>query len=105
MAVGAADASVWTAHGIAYPHAGARLTTLEESLRVVRSLWRTADGFTPIQHPAPPIWIAAMRPRALALTARCADGWEASYVSPADFTRCWHELSALLRAEGRATES
>jgi alkanesulfonate monooxygenase SsuD/methylene tetrahydromethanopterin reductase-like flavin-dependent oxidoreductase (luciferase family) len=42
-----------------------------------------------------------MGPRALALTARCADGWEASYVSPADFAKRWARLAALLDAAGR----
>lgn len=38
-------------------------------------------------------------------TARCADGWEASYLSPADFTMRWQRLSMLLRAEGRTVDS
>lgn len=124
LAVGAEDAGAsrsWAAHGIRYPAAGMRLETLEESIRVVRGLWQSADGFdhrgpryelrgarlgvAPLQRPGPPIWIAAMGPRALALVARCADGWEASYLSPADFAMRWQQLSALLRAEGRGIDS
>ena len=124
LAVGAEDAAAaggWAAYGIRYPAAGTRIETLEESVRVVRGLWQTDRGFdhrgpryelhgarlgpAPLQRPGPPIWIAAMGPRALALTARCADGWEASYLSPADFTLRWQRLSALLRAEGRAVDS
>jgi alkanesulfonate monooxygenase SsuD/methylene tetrahydromethanopterin reductase-like flavin-dependent oxidoreductase (luciferase family) len=124
LAVGAEDAAAarsWAAHGISYPAAGTRLETLEESVGIVRGLWRTDHvldhrgprhelrgariGPAPVQRPGPPIWIAAMGPRALALTARCADGWEASYLSPADFERRWRGLATLLRAGGRAPDA
>lgn len=124
LAVGAEDAATaksWAAHGIPYPPAAARIETLEETVRVVRGLWNTEHGFdhrgpryalsgarlgpAPVQRSGPPIWIAAMGPRALALTARCADGWEASYLSPDDFAARWQQLSKLLEAEGRGTES
>ena len=121
LAVGAEDVSApegWAAHGIPYPPAGARLDVLEESVQVMRALWRgdvdhkgpryelrgARLGAAPIQAGGPPIWIAAMGPRALALAARCADGWEASYVSSADFAACSDSLSALLRAEGRTVD-
>ena len=42
-----------------------------------------------------------MGPRAMALTARRADGWEASYVTPADFAACASQLDDLLVAAGR----
>jgi alkanesulfonate monooxygenase SsuD/methylene tetrahydromethanopterin reductase-like flavin-dependent oxidoreductase (luciferase family) len=32
--------------------------------------------------PAPPIWVAARRPRMLGLTARCADGWNLAWGGP-----------------------
>jgi alkanesulfonate monooxygenase SsuD/methylene tetrahydromethanopterin reductase-like flavin-dependent oxidoreductase (luciferase family) len=124
LGVGAEDDSAargWTSHGIDYPSARARLHTLEESIGIVRALWREREGVDhrggryalrgarigagPLQDPAPPIWIAAMGPRALALTARCADGWEASYLSPADFSTRSQRLSALLRDEGRGVDS
>ena len=124
LAVGAEDPSAaesWSAHGIRYPAAGARLAILEDSVRVLRGLWQTPGGFDhrgshytlrgarlgamPVQRGGPPVWIAAMGPRALALTARCADGWEASYVPPADFAARWQRLSALLRSEGRTADA
>jgi alkanesulfonate monooxygenase SsuD/methylene tetrahydromethanopterin reductase-like flavin-dependent oxidoreductase (luciferase family) len=43
-----------------------------------------------------------MRPQALALTARRADGWEASYVTPAIFATLGARLDARLAIEGRA---
>jgi alkanesulfonate monooxygenase SsuD/methylene tetrahydromethanopterin reductase-like flavin-dependent oxidoreductase (luciferase family) len=43
-----------------------------------------------------------MRPRALALAARVADGWEASYVTPARFAELAGRLDGLLTEAGRA---
>src|SRR5262249_4404444 len=43
--------------------------------------------------------------RALALVARQADGWEASYLAPADFAERWQRLRGLLIAERRHPES
>jgi alkanesulfonate monooxygenase SsuD/methylene tetrahydromethanopterin reductase-like flavin-dependent oxidoreductase (luciferase family) len=123
LAIGAEDSSSrrWATHGIRYPPAGVRIETLEESIRVMRGLWQNDAGFdhhgrryelrgarlgvAPIQRPGPPIWIAAMGPRAMALTARCADGWEASYVSPADFATRWRRLAKLLWGEGRDADA
>ena len=124
MAVGAEDdaaARGWSSHGIRYPPAGVRIDTLAETIEVVRGLWRADGGLDhrgarytltgarlepkPLQRPGPPIWIAAMGPRALAITARHADGWEASYVSPEDFASRWRHLRERLRAEGRRIDS
>lgn len=124
LAVGAEDAAAaksWAAHGISYPPAAARIEALEETIRVVRGLWQAEHGFdhqgpryalsgarlrpAPVQRSGPPIWIAAMGPRALGVTARCADGWEASYLSPDDFAARWQQLAKLLEAEGRGTAS
>jgi alkanesulfonate monooxygenase SsuD/methylene tetrahydromethanopterin reductase-like flavin-dependent oxidoreductase (luciferase family) len=119
VAVGAGDAvttAAWERHGIRYPTGGARVAALDEALAIVGALWRgetvDADGPVfrlrgarvdprPLQQPGPPVWIAAMGPRALALTARRADGWEASYLTPADFAARSARLDALLAAAGR----
>ncbi len=119
LAVGAADAgtrAAWERHGIRYPAGEARVAALEEALAIVTALWRgdtvDADGPVfrlrgarlaplPLQRPGPPVWIAAMGPRALALTARRAHGWEASYVTPAGFAALAARLDGLLAAAGR----
>jgi len=119
LAVGAGDAvtaAAWERHGIRYPTGGARVAALDEALAIVGALWRgeTVDADGPVfrlrgarvdprprQRPGPPVWIAAMGPRALALTARRADGWEASYLTPADFAARSARLDALLAAAGR----
>ena len=119
LAIGAEDratAEAWRAHGIAYPPAGERIARLEESVEVVRALWRgetvTRAGLSgariepaPIQRPGPPVWVAAMGPRALALVARQADGWEASYVTPAVFGDLWRTLQRRLADGNRAAAS
>jgi alkanesulfonate monooxygenase SsuD/methylene tetrahydromethanopterin reductase-like flavin-dependent oxidoreductase (luciferase family) len=119
LAVGAADAataSAWERYGVAYRTAAERVSALEEALGIMRALWRgdavDAEGPrfhlrgarlqpAPLQPGGPPVWIAAMRPRALGLTARRADGWEASYVTPAGFAGLSARLDALLTAAGR----
>jgi hypothetical protein len=51
------------------------------------------------------VWIAAMSELALAMVARQADGWEASYLSPGEFAERWRRLRRLLAAERRDPES
>lgn len=119
LAVGAEAAEAaagWASHGIAYPDGAERVRRLEEAVTVMRALWRgervDLDGQiarwrgarlepAPIQRPGPPVWIAAMRPRALALAARVADGWEASFVTPAGLAAAGARLDALLARGGR----
>jgi alkanesulfonate monooxygenase SsuD/methylene tetrahydromethanopterin reductase-like flavin-dependent oxidoreductase (luciferase family) len=119
LAVGAGDAATaaaWERHGIDYPAGGTRLAALEEALTILYALWRgetvDAAGPTfplrgarlaplPLQRPGPPVWIAAMRPRALRMTARRADGWEGSYVTPAAFAALSSRLDGWTTAAGR----
>ena len=109
----AAAAAVWRGHGIAYPPGAERIARLAESVDTVRALWR-GEPFPrgggrleppPLQRPGPPVWIAAMRPAALALVARVADGWEASYVTPEGFVRRWHRVQDRLAEPGRQSAS
>ena len=120
LGVGAGDAAtraVWERHGIRYPGGRARVAALDAAVDVLDRLLRgervdTSGPFgtlrdaclepRPVQQPRPPLWIAAMRSRALALTARRADGWEASYVTPETFAALSARLDALLAIERRA---
>jgi alkanesulfonate monooxygenase SsuD/methylene tetrahydromethanopterin reductase-like flavin-dependent oxidoreductase (luciferase family) len=123
LAVGAEDpvtAAWWESHGIAYPAARERIATLEETVTVVRRLW-TGDAVDhagaryrlcgarlappPVQRPGPPVWIAAMGERATEMVARCADGWEASFLSPAAFASAWKRMRDLLARHGRSAGS
>jgi alkanesulfonate monooxygenase SsuD/methylene tetrahydromethanopterin reductase-like flavin-dependent oxidoreductase (luciferase family) len=49
--------------------------------------------------------VAAMGPRALALAARAAEGWEASYLTPAALAARWARVKRWLTAAGRVPES
>jgi len=121
LAVGAGDEATrlaWERHGIRYPDAGARMVAVDAAIDALDRLLRgeSVSGAGPfgtlrearvqpgpLQRPRPPIWVAAMRPRALALTARRADGWEASYVTPEAFATLNAHLDAELAAQGRAS--
>ncbi|HUF92020.1 MAG TPA: LLM class flavin-dependent oxidoreductase [Candidatus Limnocylindria bacterium] len=123
LAVGAEDAATaawWASHGIGYPRAGARIAVLEETVALVRRLWtgeavdhdgpgyrlagaRLAPG--PVQRPGPPVWIAAMGERATDLVARCADGWEASFLGPPAFAAAWQRVRGQLARHGRGADS
>ena len=123
IGVGAEDVAtgaVWRSHGIPYPSARERVQRLDETANLVR---RLLSGETvtqagryyqlrearieprPVQRPAPPLWIAAMSPGALEVTARHADGWEASYLTPGDFRTRWDRLAAALERAGRSPKS
>jgi alkanesulfonate monooxygenase SsuD/methylene tetrahydromethanopterin reductase-like flavin-dependent oxidoreductase (luciferase family) len=117
--VGAEDtstAAVWRSHSVPYPGARERVERLEETIELVRRLLSgeivtRAGRFyhmrearidpRPVQQPSPPLWIAAMSPAALEVTARHADGWEASYLPPADFRARWERLAGAVERAGR----
>ena len=108
-------ATSWEGHGIRYPRAADRLARLEATIDALRRLW-AGESVTspllglrearieppPVQRPGPPVWVAAMGRQALALAARCADGWEASFLAPAAFAAAASRLDAALAAAGRA---
>ena len=123
LGIGANDDAtrdLWQSHGVRYPPRAERLDRLAEAVEVIRALWLgeaverhgrfghlvgAVGGPPPVQRPGPPVWIAAMSEPALALVARLADGWEASYLSPAQFGRRRRQLCRLLAAERRDPES
>ena len=123
LGVGAEDPGAtefWQSHGIPYPEAEERVELLDEGIRIVSALWRggpidfagrffTLKGARlaprPLQAPRPPVWVAAMGARALEVAARHADGWEASYLTPAAFAEKWKQLRTLVEREGREPEA
>ncbi|MFQ5898138.1 MAG: LLM class flavin-dependent oxidoreductase [Candidatus Methylomirabilia bacterium] len=114
LGVGAEDpgaAAFWKSHGVSYPGAGDRVECLEEGIRIVAQLWEggpvdfagrffTLKGARlsprPLQTPRPPVWVAAMGRRALRVVALHADGWEASYLTPAAYADRARQLRSLL---------
>jgi alkanesulfonate monooxygenase SsuD/methylene tetrahydromethanopterin reductase-like flavin-dependent oxidoreductase (luciferase family) len=77
----------------------ARVRALEEAIVVVRALCGGGDpvtfdgefyhvtGLAPAAVPAPPIWVGAGGPKALAVTGRHADGWIPGYLADWRSTR------------------
>jgi alkanesulfonate monooxygenase SsuD/methylene tetrahydromethanopterin reductase-like flavin-dependent oxidoreductase (luciferase family) len=118
LAVGAEDsatAAAWRSHGIAYPDAPTRVARAAETIELLAKLWtgepveHEGTAYTlrgarleppPVQKPGPPVWLAAMSPRALGVAAR-ADGWEGSFLTPAAFAARWTRLRTLLDERGR----
>ena len=99
---------------------GERWKRLEESIAVLRALWRRdgSGGFNgqfystegvqlepyPHQQPGPPIWLGSRGSEAgLRRTARLADGWQASAynTTPSDFAKAYQRLQHHLVQAGK----
>jgi F420-dependent oxidoreductase-like protein len=104
------------AYGYDFPPIATRLAMLEEACQIARGLltqprtsfagkhFRVENASclpAPIQ-PRLPIWIGGIgEKRTLAITARHADGWNAAYVSPAEFARLSRVLDDWCAKVGR----
>jgi len=104
------------AYGYDFPPIGTRLDLLDESCRIVRGLltqerttfagkhFRVEDASClprPLQARLP-VWIGGVgEKRTLRLAARHADGWNAAYVSPAEFARLSRVLDDWCAEENR----
>jgi alkanesulfonate monooxygenase SsuD/methylene tetrahydromethanopterin reductase-like flavin-dependent oxidoreductase (luciferase family) len=61
------------------------LTAIAQVVRAVRGHWR--DGLVPdVTQPAPPLWLAALRPKMVELATRVADGVLLNWATP-EFVR------------------
>ncbi len=105
-----------TAYGYDFPDLGTRLDMLDEATALIRQMlsedrtsfegrhYRTEDASClprPLQQRLP-IWIGGVgEKRTLRLVARHADGWNAAYVSPAEFARLSGVLDGWCRTEQR----
>lgn len=94
-----------------------RMDRFEEACRIVRALWtqdrvtfegrhyRLTDAIAnpkPVQRPYPPIWVGGKgRRRSLRITARYADAWNATGVSPEEFVELSNVLDEHCAAVGR----
>ena len=104
--------SEFDAQGLPYDHLVARLEAglepLQKLLRgeraSIRSPWlELDDASVAVTSPPPPVWIAAERPRMLALAARC-EGWNHAYWGAEDTSRFAAAVAGLreaIRAVGR----
>jgi F420-dependent oxidoreductase-like protein len=108
------------AYGYEFPPLGTRMAMLDESLQIVRGLLtRERTSFAgkhfrvenasclpaPLQ-PRLPIWVGGIgEKKTLRLAARHADGWNAAYVSPAEFRRLSGVLDQWCEKERRDPSS
>jgi phthiodiolone/phenolphthiodiolone dimycocerosates ketoreductase len=97
------------------------LGRLAEGLRVIRTLFDTADpvdfegefftlremalGLRPLGDRPPPIWLAAHRPRGLDLAGATADGWLPLATDPATYATMLGRVRDAAAAAGRAPDA
>jgi phthiodiolone/phenolphthiodiolone dimycocerosates ketoreductase len=97
------------------------LARLDEALRIVRALFADPDpvdfdgefyslsgaamGLRPFGDAPPPIWVAAHRPRGLALTGRLADGWLPLLTDADEYAGMLAAVRAAAQAAGRAPDA
>jgi alkanesulfonate monooxygenase SsuD/methylene tetrahydromethanopterin reductase-like flavin-dependent oxidoreductase (luciferase family) len=104
----------YLAYGYDFPAVGARIEQLEESLAVLRALWRekraTVAGShfrvesatcEPKLNAPPPVLIGAKGPRMLRLAARHADWWNYGWQAIPAYVSLIGELDDACRAVGR----
>ncbi|MCD2194486.1 TIGR03854 family LLM class F420-dependent oxidoreductase [Actinomycetospora endophytica] len=101
----------------AYPVPGPRAAVLEEALQVVRRLlteesvthhgrFFTLDDAAVAPRPAQPLdlWLGGLVPAALRRVGRLADGWLASFVTPAEAADARRVIAEAADAAGREVE-
>jgi phthiodiolone/phenolphthiodiolone dimycocerosates ketoreductase len=93
------------------------LARLAEALHVMRLVMSTPDevdhdgeffrlrgaavGLRPVGDAPPPVWVAAHRPRGLALAGRLGDGWLPLCTDPAEYAAMWGRVREAARGTGR----
>lgn len=93
------------------------LARLAEALEVMRRVMASPDevdfdgeffrlrgaavGLRPVGASPPPVWVAAHRPRGLALAGRAADGWLPLCTEPDDYAAMWSAVQDAAAAAGR----
>ncbi len=114
LGVGAGEALNLTPFGMTNERPLARL---EEGLHVLRLLMATTEpvdhdgdhfrlrgasvGLGPAGAAPPPVWVAAHRPRGLALAGRMADGWLPLATDPGEYAAMLERVVAAAAAAGR----
>ena len=104
------------AYGYDFPAIGVRMEMLDEALHIARALLTSERTTFNGKHfkvdnasclPAPlqrrlPLWVGGLgEKKTLRLAARHADGWNAAYVSPAEFARLGKVLDGWCEKENR----
>ena len=108
-----------TALGVPFPPVGVRMDIFEEGVQIIKSMltqesttfvgkhFQVRDAFCfprPVQE-RPRVWIGGRgERRTLRIAARYADGWNAAYISPAEYRHKVHVLEQWCEHEGRDPE-
>ncbi len=118
LGVGAGEALNLEPYGIANERP---LSRLDEGLEVMRLLMAGPDpvdydgehfrlrgailGLRPLGTRPPPLWVAAHRPRGLAVAGRRADGWLPLATDPGRYAEMLEAVRAAAAAAGRAADA
>jgi alkanesulfonate monooxygenase SsuD/methylene tetrahydromethanopterin reductase-like flavin-dependent oxidoreductase (luciferase family) len=103
------------AYGIPFLSPAERLQQMDEAAQIIKALWsqeRTTFAGRHFQvtdallnpkmlQPAPRLWMGTRGPRAIAITARHADAWNAAFLTPEDWGARNAQLTAELEELGR----
>jgi alkanesulfonate monooxygenase SsuD/methylene tetrahydromethanopterin reductase-like flavin-dependent oxidoreductase (luciferase family) len=116
LAIGAGwHADEFAAYGFPFLSPRERLAQMDEAAQIIKGLWTQERTTFQGQHfrvtdallnpkmvqPSPRLWMGTRGPRALAITARHADGWNAAFVSPEDWGARNARLTEELEKVGR----
>jgi len=99
MGIGAGEIENIEPYGLSYSN---QVGKLREALEIIRLIWSTQDPFSydgkywklkdavmslrpAVQDSPPPIWIAALGPKMLKLTAEFGDGWIPTLLQPKEY--------------------
>jgi len=104
----------YRAYGYPFPTAGTRVAQLDETLQIVKALWRDPQATVRGQHyevveawcepkpdPVPPIMVGGTKPRMLRVVARHADWWNVSWAPLAAYREQVAECERACTAIGR----
>ncbi|MBO0781156.1 MAG: LLM class flavin-dependent oxidoreductase [Ktedonobacteraceae bacterium] len=104
----------YRSYGYEFPSAGTRVEELDETLQIIKALWRDKQATFRGKHyqvveaycepkpdPIPPVLIGGSKPRMLRLIARHADWWNLSWTSIANYRRLVEESERACAAVGR----
>jgi alkanesulfonate monooxygenase SsuD/methylene tetrahydromethanopterin reductase-like flavin-dependent oxidoreductase (luciferase family) len=116
LAIGAGwHADEFAAYGFPFLSPRERLEQMDEAAQIIKGLWTQERTTFQGKHfqvtdallnpkmvqPSPRLWMGTRGPRALAITARHADAWNAAFISPADWGARNARLSEELEEVGR----
>ena len=105
----------FAAYGVPFLSPGARLRQMDEAAQIIKGLWTQERTTVHGEHfqvtdailnpkmvqASPRLWMGTRGPKALAITARHADAWNAAFVTPEDWGARNARLTQELEAIGR----